>query len=551
MATSKTFIGLSLGNQNSVIAIINKEHQAEVIANEDGEHKTPTYIAFSGEEEYHGSQAKHQIVRNAQNTIMGFRDLLGKQYSDDMAQLHEGYARIERGDSGEPVFVVTTENDDGEQKSLRLTPHDVAVRYLVRLKTTAEEYLGRKIEGAVLAVPVGFDEAQRKSVAATCADAGLPLLQLVSEPVAAAVQYGLGQDASHDDAKDTVAVVVDVGSTGSDITVLAVNGGLFTVAASKHTTEVSGNLTDDVLVKYFAAEFKKLHNIDVLSQGNSRSLRKLQQAVEVTKRTLSAAPAAPCAVESLAEGLDFNGTITRTRFDILANKSYGPLLDTITETIEASGYTPAQIDQVLLCGGAARVRKLQTRVAGLFPETTEVRDDAGELDEVVASGCAAQAALIAQGIVQDSDAKELAAKVLAKSVGLQLSAEKLVPVLQQNTPLPASRTIKVSLPAGQKRAYIAVSEGEPVPPKEDEDEDEDEDSSDEQSQADNEDDEPPARYRPSKLLAEMILELDAVTAATRIEVKFFVDTDLKLTVTATEPDSGKSITAEVPASGSA
>ncbi|KAJ2135578.1 Hsp70 protein that interacts with Zuo1p, partial [Coemansia sp. RSA 637] len=268
-------------------------------------------------------------------------------------------------------------------------------------------------------------------------------------------------------------------------------------------------------------------------------MRKLLQAVEVTKRTLSAAPTAPCAVESLAGGMDYNGTITRTRFDILANKAYAPLEAAIEQALEAAGYSTEQIDQVLLCGGAARVRKLQTRVALMFPESTQVRSE-GELDEVVASGCAAQASLLAQSAEPAQAA--VSAQVLNAPVGLRVSSERMEPVLLKNTPLPAKRTVKVVLPAGETRAYIAVSEGESVPKAEvDEDEDEDEESGDE-------DDEEPPRYRPSRLLAEMILELDEATDATRVEVSFFVGTDGKLTVTATEPVSGKTITAEIPAS---
>ncbi|KAJ2821346.1 Hsp70 protein that interacts with Zuo1p, partial [Coemansia erecta] len=515
---AKTYIGLSLGNDNSVIAIINKEHRAEVIANEDGEHKTPTYIAFSGDEEYHGSQAKHQLVRNAQSTIQGFLSMLGTAYTDEMAKKHEGYARVESGERG-AEFVVAGES--GEQ---RLTAHEAAVRYLARLRTTAEAYLGRAIEGAVLGVPVAFGAEQRRAVEQACADAGLPLLQLVEEPVAAAMQYGVGATA-----RDEAVVVVDVGGSGADVAVVTSMGGLVAVAGSAHTDEVSGKHLDMVLARHFAGEFQKQGGEDVLAQPSGKPMRKLLQAVEVTKRTLSAAATAPCAVESLAGGLDYNGTISRTRFDILASKAYAPLEDAVDRALAAAGYAHAQIDQVLLCGGAARVRKLQTRVALLFPESTAVRSE-GELDEVVASGCAAQAALIAQGAVQPR--AHVPAQVLAAAVGLRVSAESLVPVLQKNTPLPASRTVKVALPAGETRAYIAVSEGEAVPLK-DEDEDEDEDE-----EAEDEDDEEPPRYRPSRLLAEMILDLDAANAATRIEVSFFVGTDAKLTVTATEPVSG-------------
>ncbi|KAJ2790728.1 Hsp70 protein that interacts with Zuo1p, partial [Coemansia helicoidea] len=354
---------------------------------------------------------------------------------------------------------------------------------------------------------------------------------MISEPVAAAVQYGLGQGATHGDARDTVAVVVDVGGTGTDVTVVAANGGLLVEAGHQHTGKVSGDTMDAVLMKHFAAEFQKQHGIDVLAQGASRAVRKLQQAVEVTKRTLSAAPTAPCAVESLAEGLDYNGTIARTRFDILAGKTYAPALEAIEAAVREAGYGLAQVDQVLLCGGAARVRRLQTSIAGLFPESTLVRDDAGELDEIVASGCAAQAALIAQGAVEATSAAAIEAAVLARPVGLRLAADSLAPVLLQNTPLPASRTVKVALPAGETRAYLAISEGEPVPPKEANDQDDDDEAEEEEEQ----EEEDPARYRPTKLLAEMVLALDAADSATRVHVQFYVDVGGKLTVTASEP----------------
>ncbi|KAJ2846105.1 Hsp70 protein that interacts with Zuo1p, partial [Coemansia brasiliensis] len=377
-----------------------------------------------------------------------------------------------------------------------------------------------------------------KAVEQACEDAGLQLLQLVEEPVAVAMQYGAGQEAG-----DQALLVVDVGGTGTDVTVVTSSGGLLAVAGSAHTDEVSGQALDMVLATHFAKEFQKQSGIDVLAEKDPRPARKLLQAVEVTKRTLSAAPTAPCAVESLFNGMDFSSTITRTRFDILANKVYAPLADVIDRALAAAGYSSRQIDQVLLCGGAARVRKLQMRVALMFPESTVVRDDAGELDELAASGCAAQAALIAHGKVELSR-EAVAAPVLARPVGLQLTADQLVPVLLKNTPLPASRSIKVALPAGEKRAYVAVSEGEPIPPPSDDDDD-DEDEEDKEDEDEDEDE--PARYRPSKLLAEMVLELDAANAATRIEVTFFADSNAKLTVTATEPQSGKSITAEIPA----
>ncbi|KAJ2558145.1 Hsp70 protein that interacts with Zuo1p, partial [Coemansia sp. RSA 1836] len=402
------------------------------------------------------------------------------------------------------------------------------------------DYLGRKIDGAVLAVPVWFTEAQRSSIGAACADAGLPLLQLVTEPAAAALQYGLGRES----AGDSVALVVDVGGTGSDVSLVAATGGLVSVVSSAHTTAVSGEVIDDVLVRHFAGEFTRANGVDVM--GNARAVRKLRQAVEGTKRTLSSATTAPCAVESLADGIDFNSSVNRTRFDILCARTYAPLLETIEKVVGDAGYALSQVDQVLLCGGAARVRKLQSRVASLFPESTAVRDDAAEeLDEVIAAGCAEQAALIAQGVADPSvqAAADLKVDVLAHAVGLQIDADGLAPVLRKDTPLPASRSVRVALPKGETRAYIAVSEGEPVPPKpESEDDDEEAEAEEEE---DVEEDAAPL-YRPTRLLAEMVLELDAADEDTRVEVTFFVGTDKKLTVTAAEPVSGRTVTAVIP-----
>ncbi|KAJ1933079.1 Hsp70 protein that interacts with Zuo1p, partial [Kickxella alabastrina] len=439
-------------------------------------------------------------------------------FAPEMNQLHPGFARIEDSE-GKPVFVIETENDNGETQKLRLSAHEVTVRYLARLRTTAEDYLGRKIEGAVLALPVSFTKEQKESVAAACEEAGLPLLQLIAEPIAAAMQYGVGKGASHVDAKDTLALVVDVGGTGSDVTLVAARGGLYTIVGSTHTDAVSGDIVDDVLVKHFAGEFKRQYNIDVL-QGNPKAVRKMKESVEYTKRTLSSAASAPCAVESLAEGLDFNGSIQRTRFDIMSGKVYTPLLESIEKVIADAGYTPAQVDQVLLCGGAARLRKLQSRIAGFFPETTEVRDE-GELDEVIAAGCAEQAALIAQGSVvapkEAAAAEDLTVEALAKPLGIQLGEDSFVPVLLQDTPLPASRSVKVALPHGQKRAYVAVAEGEAVAPKPEED--------DEEAEAEEEEEQEEQAalplFRPAKLLAEMVLELDQADENTRVVITFF------------------------------
>ncbi|KAJ2639570.1 hypothetical protein GGF44_002662, partial [Coemansia sp. RSA 1694] len=305
-----------------------------------------------------------------------------------------------------------------------------------------------------------------------------------------------------------------------------------------------GEVIDDVLVRHFAGEFTRANGVDVM--GNARAVRKLRQAVEGTKRTLSSATTAPCAVESLADGIDFNSSVNRTRFDILCARTYAPLLETIEKVVGDAGYALSQVDQVLLCGGAARVRKLQSRVASLFPESTAVRDDAAEeLDEVIAAGCAEQAALIAQGVADPSvqAAADLKVDVLAHAVGLQIDADGLAPVLRKDTPLPASRSVRVALPKGETRAYIAVSEGEPVPPKpESEDDDEEAEAEEEE---DVEEDAAPL-YRPTRLLAEMVLELDAADEDTRVEVTFFVGTDKKLTVTAAEPVSGRTVTAVIP-----
>ncbi|KAJ1917070.1 Hsp70 protein that interacts with Zuo1p [Mycoemilia scoparia] len=539
----KTYIGLSFGNHNSVIAILNKEGNPEVIANEDGEHKTPTYMAYSGSEEYAGSQAKHQAVRNAKSTLVSFRNLLGitdiEPSTESFADL---YCPVTKNANGELCykFTVRGDNEDNDIEK-EVTVKEAAVKYLTRLVQTASTYLGTTIDGAVLAVPTYFTDSQKEALSEVCKDAGVPLLQTISEPCAAAITYGLGQSATKEHPQDTTALVVDVGGSSSELSIVSVRGGLFSVAAHTHLKSVSGDKVDQKLVEHFAEEFSRKTGIDIIKNNDKKALAKLSQACEVTKRTLSSASTAPCPVESLSQGLDLNGVINRIRFNIRTSSVYRPLGTAITTLLAEAGYTVNEIDQVLFVGGAARIPKLQSEVSALFPETTEIRTtDAGELDELIAEGCAKQAALISSGKAAYVEKKEVVGEhgdgiqvpALSKSVGLRLSEDKFLPILLRDTPAPASRAVVVSVPKGESVAFFSICEGDAVEPKEEED---DEENDGEVEDADQ--DSGPAilqSYKPGKLLGEMVLRVPESNKPVSVSVNFFVGKDHKLTVTATE-----------------
>lgn len=234
-----------------------------------------------------------------------------------------------------------TLRDTTDEQPNTVTVSEIATRHLRRLKNSASEYLGQEVNAAVITVPTDFTEAQREALTASAKKAGIEVLQLVHEPIAAALAYDARPQAS---VTDKVIVIADFGGIRSDLAVVASRGGMYTILATAHDYGLGGSNLDQVVVDYFAKEFIKKHKID--PRENPRGLAKLKLEGEATKRALSLGTNATLSIESLADGIDFGSTINRTRHELLAGKVFSQFTGLIESVVKKAELDVMDIDEV-------------------------------------------------------------------------------------------------------------------------------------------------------------------------------------------------------------
>ncbi|EST07174.1 Heat shock protein 70 family [Kalmanozyma brasiliensis GHG001] len=496
-------IGINFGHSYSSIACINQHGRADVIANEDGERQLATRIAFNGDQVYLANQATPQLVRNAPNVIDNFVNLLGRPFSS--------LSESEKARASSPVIDVNGAAGfkvEIDGKETVLSVHDVSVRFLRSLFTTAKDFLsGVPIAGAVLSVPQWFPETQIAALKKAAEEAGLIVLQVIPASAAALAAYGLtspagpGQLPAHPDgvdsapyptekALDRTVVVVDMGGSSTDLTLLSARAGLYTSLAYIHDPTIGGTALDTALVHFFAKEFTKKTKLTI-ADTDKRAWAKLRNEAEFTKRALSASNSAQCSVESLAEGMDFTGSVNRMRFDMLAGATFGKVVAGVEAVLKEGGVEACQVDEVVLAGGSARLSGLADRLAGLFGEEV-VMTDSIDSDQVIARGCAVQAQLIAaapegskeaeymHGIpaIPVSSVAELKVETTSAPLGLVLGGKEFVTLVPAFTPYPVRRSFRLPVAKGAASVALTLDEGvesiliEHVAPEEDEDDDE-------------------------------------------------------------------------------
>ncbi|KAG0224309.1 Hsp70 protein that interacts with Zuo1p [Actinomortierella wolfii] len=536
-------IGINFGVTNSSIGILGKNGHFSVIANADGDRMIPNAIGFSGEEEFCGSQAAHQVVRNPKNTIQAFRNYLGKSF--DEITVPSGAALPDMvSKDGVPAYKIHFK----EQEHIVTVPEAVT-KQLKHVLEEAEAYLGNKVTGAVLAVPVYFTDKQRDELRKAATQAGISVLQIIQEPVAAALAYNFGQDVAKNNAQDKTALILDMGATSFDITILNSRGGIYTILETAHDVTIGGESFDLELVKFVAAEFKKKTKIDV--SENKKAQLKIKTAVEITKKNLSRTTNAPCSVESVAEGMDYHATIPRLRLDLMCSKLYSKCNDLINHALEKAKITAGAIDEILLVGGATRLPKFQSRLRDIFPETP-IRTDI-ESDEAIAIGCAAQASLIAGFEKEDIEASTKEAITVTphtvKPIGVVGSKGEFITIIPDHTPLPAKRVFEFgNAEEGQSAVYFALYEGEqdPLPVKEEKPA---KPANDDDSEEEEEEEIVVVKptYHQTTQLAEVVLAglpAGAKAGSLKIEATVQVDINNKVTITLREKTSGKQVRAE-------
>ncbi|KAI9813492.1 MAG: Hsp70 protein that interacts with Zuo1p [Thelocarpon impressellum] len=544
-AGQRTAIGLSFGNSNSSIARTSADGKAEVLANEEGDRQIPSTLSYIAGEEYHGAQAKSHLVRNPKNTVAYFRDFLGKDFkSIDPTACH---ASAHPQEHGQTVAFSVRENDEEGRDASTLSVSEITTRHLGRLASSASDFLGKKVDAAVVTVPTDFSEPQREALELAAKEAGVEVLQLIHEPVAAVLAYDARPDAK---VADKMVVVADLGGTRSDVAVIASRGGIYTVLATTHDFALGGAQLDRVLVDYFAKEFVKKHKTD--PRDDARSLAKLTLEAEATKKALSLGSSASLSVESLADGIDFSSTINRTRYELLGGKVFDAFTRLVEEAIKKAELDLLDVDEVILSGGTSHTPKIARLLQAKFPETSTVRAPSTSPSAINPSELAVRGAAIQASLIEEFDREDIEQSKhpmvtvtphLAQAIGvLVMSADEEKAVfrvlLEAETAVPARRTAQMAAPkAGgdvlvklcEASREIHVSRAEAKPRSKANTPDSD-DSDDEEGEEEEEIKQ--KKWKVGKVLAEMAVR--GLGKGRKVEVTASVGSDLAVQVTARE-----------------
>lgn len=294
-------------------------------------------LSYIEGEEYHGTQAKSQLVRNSKNTVAYFRDYLGKAF--DLIDPTPCHASAHPQKHGSTVAFSILDTDSEAQNTV--TVSEITTRHIRRLASSASDFLGKTVNAAVITVPTNATEEEREALSKAAKAAGVDILQMISEPTAAVLAYDARPEV---EIKDKIIVVADLGGTRSDIAVVASRGGIYSILSTSHDYETAGMQLDQVLIDHFAKEFIKKNKTD--PRQNERSLAKLRLEAEATKKALSLGGNASCSVESLADGIDFSSTINRTRYELLAGKVFGAFTRLIEEAVRKADLDILDVEEV-------------------------------------------------------------------------------------------------------------------------------------------------------------------------------------------------------------
>ncbi|KAI5955047.1 SSZ1 [Candida jiufengensis] len=496
-------IGITFGNTTSSIAVATPDGKVDVIANPDGDRSIPSALSYVGTDEYHGSQAESRLIRNPENTIVNFRDFIGKKFNDIKNDF--SYGSKPKEVNGEICYEI---KNDGKTEILSV--NEVTKRHFKQLKLAAEDYIGKSIENVVLAVPTDFNDVQKQEITKISKDAGLNILQFINEPSAALLDHLSAEENRL--SEDKIYVVADFGGIRSDAAVIAVRGGVLTILATSHEYGLGGDNLDQSLSEFFAKEFEKKNKID--PRTNQKSLSKLKAESIVVKKTLSNVQTSTCSIESLAEGIDFHTSINRLRYELTARDALSKMTGFVEKVITKAGLEPLDIDEVLLVGGSSHTPKLASNISYLFPKTTNIiapSTDSKALNpsELVARGAALQASLIEQ--FDESEINESLQPIvvntqhLSKSIGIKDAEGKFQPILVAETAYPIKKSIEVTN-GDSSSVLIQLYEGirkikETVIEVEKDEDDSEEEDSDEEPEIERE-----AVYEAGDLLAEFSLK---------------------------------------------
>lgn len=438
--TRKTkIIGIDLGTTNSCVAIM-EGGSPVVIANAEGTRTTPSVVAYKGSERLVGVPAKRQAVTNPEKTIYSAKRFIGRKHAEVVSETKMVPYTVTQNGNGDAVF---------EVEGKMLSPEEVGAQVLLKMKETAEAYLGEKITEAVITVPAYFNDSQRQSTKDAGRIAGLDVKRIIPEPTAAALAYGL------DKGGDRKIAVFDLGGGTFDISILEIGDGVFEVLSTNGDTHLGGDDFDNVILKWMLEEFKKETSIDL--SKDKMALQRLRDAAEKAKIELSGTQTTEINQPFIT--MDSTGpkhlslTLSRAKFESLAHALIERTVEPCVKALKDAGVSASQIDEVVLVGGMIRMPAVERKVREIFGKEPHKGVNP---DEVVAIGAAIQGAVLT-GEVKDV----LLLDVIPLTLGIETLGGVLTPIVERNTTIPTQKKQIFSTAADNQTAVtIVVLQGE-------------------------------------------------------------------------------------------
>lgn len=447
-------IGIDLGTTYSCVGVY-KDNEVQIIANDQGNRTTPSYVAWTEDERLLGDAAKNQVASNPTNTVFDAKRLIGRKFSDPVVQadvkLWPFKVVSDSSPDEKPLIEIWYQNVKKE-----FHPEEISSMVLTKMKQTAEAFLGQRVTDAVVTVPAYFNDSQRQATKDAGEIAGLNVLRIVNEPTAAAIAYGLDSKSSKSMKGDTNILVFDMGGGTFDVSILAIQDTVFEVRATAGDPHLGGEDFDNRMLSHCISEFRRKYDSD--PSRNQRAIRRLRTQCERAKRQLSTQTQVTIEIDSLHNGNDFSIKLSRAKFEELNIDYFKKAMEPVTQCLQDSGLSKKDIQEVVMVGGSTRIPKVQQLIQSYFNGKELCKNI--NPDEAVAYGAAVQAAIVCgQGTAEVQNM--LLLDVAPLSLGIEMAGGAMQKLIERNSTIPTNKSQEFTTTEDyQEYVEIKVYEGE-------------------------------------------------------------------------------------------